>query len=206
MREDAHAVHRCRIVGLEEVYELCWRLAHEVRAAGYRPDLVVAVARGGFVPARLVCDFLPCEELTSLTVRHYTAGARREGGALLRQPLAVDVAGRRVLVVDDVNASGDTLVTARAHVSERGASEVRVGVLHEKPGSCTRADFLAAPSDGDLWLIYQWALVEDTLGFLDRLDPAPHGDEEARERLAASFGLRLGDEEWAHVRRARADR
>ncbi len=199
MTDAEHRVTRCRIVGLEEVYELSFQLARAVRAAGYRPDLVVAIARGGFVPARLVCDFLPCEELTSLTVRHYSAGARREAGARLRQPLAVDVADRRVLVVDDVNASGETLLAARAHVAERGAAELRLGVLHEKPGSRARADFRAAPSDADLWLVYQWALLEDTRGFLQRLDPAPRSEEEARERLASDFGLRLDDADWKRL-------
>lgn len=192
----------CRIVGLDEAYELAGRLCDAVRASGYRPDLVLAIARGGFVPARLVCDLLPCPELASLTVRHYAPGALKAEAPELRQPLSIPVAGLRVLVVDDVNASGGTIEAARQHLSERGPAQVRVGVLHEKPGSRARADLCASRSPDEQWLVYQWALVEDAIGFLDRLDPRPRSEGEARERLAREFGLRLDAAQWARVESA----
>jgi hypoxanthine phosphoribosyltransferase len=189
----------CRIVSLDEAYELAARLCEAVRASGYRPELVLAIARGGFVPARLVCDLLPCPELASLTIRHYEPGALKNEAPELRQPLTAPVAGLCVLVVDDVNASGGTLEAARRHLAERGAAEVRVAVLHEKPGSRARADLCAARSPDDQWLLYQWALVEDTIGFLARLEPRPRSEGEARERLAREFGLELDDAQWRRV-------
>lgn len=196
--------HRCEIVALERVYDLAFELSAAIRAAGYAPDLVIAIARGGFVPARLVCDFLLCSELTSITVRHYAAGARREAGARMRHPLAADVRGRRVLIVDDINETGETLEAARAHVAERGAAQVRTGVLHERPYSRLRADFraTAAPAEAD-WLIYQWALVEDAVAFLASMEPPPKDDAAAREGLAREFGVRLDDAQWRRVAAAR---
>ena len=49
---------RCELVTWGQVYRLSWRLADLIRKSGFAPDLIVAVARGGYVPARLLCDFL----------------------------------------------------------------------------------------------------------------------------------------------------
>lgn len=191
---------RCEIVSLDTVYELAFALADQVRGVGFAPDLVVAIARGGFVPARLLCDFLGVHELASQGIRHYAAGARREARARLVHPLAVDVRGRRVLVVDDVNDSGGTLAVARAHLESLGPQEVRFAVLHEKAGSAERADFRVRTVERWHWLIYQWAVLEDCLGFVSRMDPRPATADEVRKRLDAEFGASLSDALWEKVR------
>jgi hypoxanthine phosphoribosyltransferase len=193
------STRRCEVIGLDRVYELSFELTEAVRRAGYQPDLVVAIARGGFVPARLVCDFLRCRDLTSLGVRHYAPGALREDKARIVDPLRVDVGGRRVLVVDDVNDSGDTLDVARAHLAERRPADVRVAVLHEKPHSHARADFRAAEAANDRWLVYQWAVIEDALGFLEQVEPPPGTPGECRRRLEADLGIELADPQWEKV-------
>lgn len=186
------------MIGLDRVYELAFELSRRVRAAGFAPDLVVAIARGGFVPARLLCDFLGLRDLASLTVRHYAAGARAEGAARVSHPVNAEVRGRRVLVVDDVNDSGETIAAARAHLAAHGADEVRFGVLHEKSHTRSRADFHAAAIGSTHWLVYQWALCEDVQGFVERLDPAPDSAETARKRLAER-GLEVPDDVWRRI-------
>ena len=187
---------RCEIVSLERVYELAYALALGIRGAGFAPDLVVAIARGGFVPARLLCDFLRIPTLASLWIRHYGAGAKAEGHARLRHPLAADVRGLRVLVVDDVNDSGETLIAAREHLASLEPADARFAGLHEKSSARANADFHAEAVEAQRWLLYQWALVEDVIGFVDRMAPRPTTAHEARDRLVAEFGLRLTDAQW----------
>jgi hypoxanthine phosphoribosyltransferase len=189
---------------LEEVYELAWDLAGAIRGAGFEPDVVLAVARGGFVPARLVCDFLRLDRLGSLQLRHYAAGARGQEQVELLSPPNVDVEGLRVLVVDDVNDSGETVAAARRILQQASPSELRIAVLHEKERSREAADFVARRPESGQWIVYQWAWVEDTLGFLDRLDPPPTDPEEARERLEREYGLVLGPESWRRIAGMRA--
>jgi hypoxanthine phosphoribosyltransferase len=189
----------CELVPLDTVYELAFELSQSVRAAGFRPDLVVAIARGGFVPARFVCDFLGCAELASVAIRHYEAGAKRREAARVVHPLAAEVEGRHVLVVDDVNDSGDTLLLAREHVLSRGAAELRLAVLHEKSGSPVRADFHARELREWRWLVYPWAVVEDVSGFVGRMEPSPRSREEALRRLREEFGLAIDAAQWERV-------
>jgi hypoxanthine phosphoribosyltransferase len=182
---------RCELVSNETVYDLAWTLAGKVRASGFEPDLVIAISRGGFTPARVLCDVLGIFNLTSIRVVHYRGPADMEPVATVKYPLCIPVAGQRLLVVDDVNDTGDTLKAARAHLEALGPVEVRIAVLHEKTGSPVRADYAGGMIDEWRWLIYPWAVVEDVGGFLRRMDPPPSGTPEAERRLRADYGLEI---------------
>jgi hypothetical protein len=180
---------RCELVSNDTVYDLAWALAGKVRASGFDPDLVIAISRGGFTPARVLCDMLGIFNLTSIRVVHYRGPADMEPVATVKYPLCIPVAGQRLLVVDDVNDTGDTLEAARAHLEALAPAEVRMAVLHEKTGSPVRADYAGGVIDEWRWLIYPWAVVEDVGGFLRRMDPAPGDTAEADRRLRADYGL-----------------
>jgi hypoxanthine phosphoribosyltransferase len=66
-----------RIVHLDEIYAISYDLARQILDAGHSFDLVVAIARGGMLPARLMCDFLNIKSLTSMQIRHYEQGAEQ---------------------------------------------------------------------------------------------------------------------------------
>jgi hypoxanthine phosphoribosyltransferase len=195
---------RCELVTLDEVYELAFEVAGRVRDARFEPDVVVAVARGGFVPARLLCDFLGVHASASLRIRHYAGGAQREEQAHLAHPLgpelAAEVGGRRVLLVDDVNDSGETLALARAELASLDPAELKLAVLHEKSTTRERADFRARSVEHWHWILYQWALVEDCVGFAARMEPPAASAGEVRERLDEELGLALSDALWEKVR------
>lgn len=182
---------RCELVSMDTVYDLAYALAARVRGSGVMPDLVVAISRGGFSPARILCDVLGIFNLTSIRVVHYRKAATKEQTAYVQYPLCIPVAGQRVLVVDDVNDSGDTLQVARAHLDSLGPAEVRTAVLHEKTSSPVRADFSAATITEWRWLIYPWAVVEDVGGFLRDMDPPPRDVAEADRRLRADYDLQV---------------
>ena len=179
----------CELVSCESVYALADTLAGEIRASGFRPDLVVAISRGGFTPARMLCDLLGIFNLSSIRIVHYTAAATKKRAATVEYPLCIPVNGLRLLVVDDVNDSGDTLREARIHLESLGPEELRTAVLHEKVGSSVRADYAAGTIAAWRWLIYPWAVVEDVGGFLSRMEPPPAGGSEAAERLRRDYGL-----------------
>ena len=56
-KEHSEPKPRCEIIGLDKVYKLAKSLSENILDAGYQPDVIIAIARGGFVPARLACDF-----------------------------------------------------------------------------------------------------------------------------------------------------
>lgn len=186
----------CTLVSWEESARLARRLADAIKADGYRPDLVIAIGRGGYVPARVVCDSLLHDMLTSMKVEHWGIAAHKKEEVLVRFPLAVDITGMRVLVVDDVTDTGDTLTTTVAHVSSLGPAEVRTAVLQHKETSRCTPDYFAEYVVEWSWIIYPWAVHEDLVGFAARvLGEKTQFFDEIKAKLAARFEIRVADEE-----------
>ena len=55
----------------EEVEEFLWNIALEIKKDGYDPDTIVAVARGGLVPGRILADLLQKKNVCSFQMGHW---------------------------------------------------------------------------------------------------------------------------------------
>ena len=180
----------CTMVSWRTVHALSRALARAIRDSGFHPDLVVAIGRGGYAPARLVCDYLHMEDLTGIKVEHYLA-TRKQTEVKIRYPLNTEVRGLKVLVVDDVNDSGDTLAAVVRYLQGFGPNVVKTAVLHEKAVTRFGADYVAKHMRKWRWYVYPWAVIEDVTSFVRKLQPAPRSAEEARERLRDEHGIRV---------------
>jgi hypoxanthine phosphoribosyltransferase len=113
-------------------------MAREVAAAGYADLLVVAILKGSFVfAADLLRAFHSAgisPEVEFLTLSSYRAGTVSTGEVRIVRDIESDVAGRDVLLIDDILESGRTLAFARERMRDRGARRVGIAVLLEKPG------------------------------------------------------------------------
>lgn len=165
----------------EDIQRLVEEVAKRVRASGFRPDVVVAVSRGGFDPARILCDQLSVQRLASLQIEYYTGVDQRSKVPEIVFPLNADMPDARALVVDDVSDTGETLRVARDHLLGRGASEVRVATLHVKPWSSFRPDYHA--EEVDVWVVYPWESRETLLSMAGRLRGEGLSPSELRRRL-----------------------
>ena len=83
-------------------------------------DLVVGISRGGVIPAALAAQRLSCD-LRVMAVRFRDDAHRPERAEPLVTPPAFDVAGRRVLLVDDVARTGATLRAAAGALADAAA-------------------------------------------------------------------------------------
>jgi hypothetical protein len=163
-----------------DVQRLSETLADSVTASGFQPDVIVAVSRGGFDPARILSDQLGVRMLASLQVVYYSGVNEKSDAPEVLYPLNADVRGLKVLVVDDVADSGNSLRLVKEYVEGLGAVEVRVATLHHKPWSVFRPDYFA--EDVDKWVIYPWEVRESiqlVRGGLIRTG-TPHDEVRAR--------------------------
>ena len=179
----------CELVSWERFYRLARQLARTLHNAGYYPDTIVAIARGGYIPARILSDYLGVFDLAHIKIEHYR-GARSERSARIRYPLNADICGRRVLLVDDVSDSGDTFDVALRHLREHGsAAELRTAVLHHKRVSTFVPDYFAQEVVDWRWIIYPWAIMEDLTGFLRDMVPPPDSVDAFAEFLLDRHGI-----------------
>jgi hypoxanthine phosphoribosyltransferase len=166
-------------------------LAGMIKASRYQPEFVIAIGRGGFVPARVVCDSLLITNLTSIRIEHWGTAATRFERARVRFPLSIDVGGCNLLVIDDVTDTGETLEVATEYLSEKNAASVRTGVLQHKSSSSFTPDFYAELVPEWHWIVYPWALHEDLVGFIEKLlSPSGAHSGEIYDALQAVYRMR----------------
>ena len=114
-------------------------LAEAIHASGLGERLlVVAVLKGGFVFAADLIRALHgagiSPEVDFMSLSSYRAGTTSSGTVTVLRDLETDVAGRDVLLVDDILESGRTLAFAKDLLKSRGANRVELAVLLDKPG------------------------------------------------------------------------
>jgi hypoxanthine phosphoribosyltransferase len=113
-------------------------IAREIAAAGYVDLLVVSILKGSFVFAadliRALHDAGLSPEVEFLSLSSYRSGTVSSGEVAVLRDIESDVAGRDVLLIDDILESGRTVAFARKMMVDRGARRVGVAVLLEKPG------------------------------------------------------------------------
>ena len=137
-----------------DVQRLSEKLADQIAESGFRPDIIVAVSRGGFDPARILSDELNIRSLASLQVIYYAGVNERNDKPQVKYPLNADISGLNVLVVDDVADSGNSLKVVKEYIDSLGPREVKMATLHHKPWSTFEPDFYA--ESVDKWIIYPW--------------------------------------------------
>lgn len=141
-------------------------LAQQVVDDGYRPDIVLSIARGGLVVAASLAYALSVKPCFVLNVEYYTGIDQRLDEPVVLPPLLnLDEArGAKVLVADDVADTGHTLRLVHDLCAPRVA-ETRTAVLYEKPGSVIRCEYVWKVTDR--WIEFPWSsaspLVDPTL-------------------------------------------
>lgn len=122
-----------------EYHEDAWKLAAKVRMSGWKPDILIALWRGGAPVGISVHEFF---KVTGWSVQHiplksvsYTGIGENPGGvAFTHGDIVFGMLrpGDRVLVVDDVFDTGKTAAAVKEMVDARGA-EMRLACVYWKP-------------------------------------------------------------------------
>ena len=149
-------------------------LADQIHRDGYRPDMVVAIARGGLLVAGAVGYALGVKNTFTMSVEFYTGIDERLPMPMLLPPVPelVDFQETRILVADDVADTGATLALVKEFCAGKVA-EVRCAVLYEKPRSEVRCEYVWRRTDR--WIDFPWSAeppvperLAGTAGKLDR--------------------------------------
>jgi hypoxanthine phosphoribosyltransferase len=132
-------------------------LAEAVHLDGYRPEIVLGIARGGLLVAGALSYSLGIKNSFSLNVEFYTGIEERLEMPMLLPPVPdfVDFAETRVLIADDVADTGATLLLVKEFCEARVA-EVRCAVLYEKPRSLIRCEYVWRKTDR--WIEFPWSV------------------------------------------------
>ncbi len=137
-------------------------LAMQVAASGYRPGIILGIARGGLIPAAAMAYALEVKNVFMMSVEFYTGIDERLEFPVMLPPLlnAIDIKGASVLVVDDVADTGETLKLVMDFCADHVA-EVRCAVLYEKPRSVVKCAYVWRRTDR--WIEFPWSTQASVL-------------------------------------------
>lgn len=165
----------------DEIYELLLNLAIKIRQSGFHPDLIVGVSRGGWAPGRILSDLLANTHTANIKIEFYVGIGKTARKPIVTQPISEDISNKKVLVVDDVADTGESLLVALDHVRERGAADVKTVTVYHKPHSRFKPDFFAETTSN--WIIFPWERLEATKLLIQEAKAQGHSPESVRETL-----------------------
>ncbi len=159
----------CEFVSWEDIHTLSRIVAKSIRKAGFQPDVVIGLARGGFVPSRNLADLLGVKDLVSIKVGHWGEVATKDGKAELKYPIKIDLTGKKVLIVDDLTDTGESMIVAKDYVQSLGPAEIKTATLVHITHSKFVPDFYAEEVDNWVWFIFPWCFVEDVSSLINKV-------------------------------------
>lgn len=151
----------------ERLYELCFRLYEKIADSKFRPDVIVGVARGGWIPARVLSDLFFTRETANVKVDLYRGIYARDTEPRISQKLPKDMQWENPLLVDDISDTGDSLMIALEHLKKRGYRNPRTACLHMKPWTKLVPDYYVVKTEA--WVVYPWELKEFTFNLSTKM-------------------------------------
>ncbi len=152
--------HRTGVLPIswEDMHGLCRALA--LAAARFAPEMVLAVGRGGNYAGTLVAHMLRVEVYPIRLSRRVADVVTHPTPQWVVEPPAA-VTGRRVLIVDEISSTGETLTLARARVAASGAAAVRTAVLYAHSWGVATPDYIGLISDALILNPWDREIVEE---------------------------------------------
>lgn len=182
----------------DEIHLHLLDLALDVKRSGYMPNLILGIARGGWIPARILSDLLDTRNLTSIRVEFYSTINSRRPHPVITEGTSTPILDKRLLLVDDVADTGESLRLVQDTVS-RDAEEVKTLTIFRKPWSAITPAFFARETTA--WVVFPWELYETVKTFTHRFSEegktlADATSELIEIGLAPSIVKRIAVETW----------
>jgi hypoxanthine phosphoribosyltransferase len=120
----------------EQIAERVESLAREIAASSPRDLIIVAILKGSFIFAADLIRALHRQglkpEIDFIFLASYGLGTVSGGEVKILRDVETDLAGREVVIVDDILDSGRTLAFAKTLLERRGARSVKTCILIDK--------------------------------------------------------------------------
>jgi hypothetical protein len=115
-------------------------------------------------------------------VKFYEGVDKRREKPLILHPTQFTIRGKKVLLVDDIADTGESLLTAMEHLKERGAKSIFVVTLVKKPHSKVVPDLYVKETSA--WVVFPWEVRETIKSLKDKKEIEKAGiSEEECESL-----------------------
>jgi len=149
-------------------YEMSYELGRKIKESGYNPDCLVGICRGGLPIVRTLSDLFGIENVYTIRIIYYKGiKTTKKKPKLIQDVDRSFLENKRILVVDDVSDTGNSLILAANLMKKKHVKEFKIATLHYKPWSEYKPDYYI--DETDKWIIYPWE-VGETVRFIMEKD------------------------------------
>ena len=142
----------------EEFGQHVFAISKSIIDTGDQFDRIIALAKGGTAIVRPIADLCGIKELSSIQIEFYTGVEKTAKMPVITQSLPVKIKDEKVLIIDDVADSGETMILAIHYIKQHGASDIKTATLVSKPWTKFEPDFTYYKSEA--WIIFPWEIRE----------------------------------------------
>ena len=192
----------CWLPSWEELHEDIKEIVKKIKIDNYQPDIVIALSRGGFVPARVICDLMIIKDLVSVKVDHWGITAAKDGKAHLRYPISADLSGKKALIVDDITDTGESMKISKEFVKTLNPKEIRTVAIYHIKTSKFVPDYYSKQIDW-IWVVWPWNYFEDMVNIVPKVlnENSGRSVKEIKEYLKGSFKIDVSEQEIIEIMR-----
>jgi uncharacterized protein len=147
----------------EEIHNLAKDIADRLKASGKKFDHIIVPARGGFIPGRIISEYLGINQIYTVGLSFYHNDDSFLGEPVVYQPLDWRKRWGNLLVIDDIIDSGRTIKWLYNDLSfpYKRYESFTVASLYYKPNRLgVVPDFFGEQKDDpDEWLVFPYEIA-----------------------------------------------
>ena len=165
----------------KKIHRSILELSVEIEKSNFKPDIIVGMARGGWVPARIISDCLGNPNLANVSVEFYENLGETKSKPTIKQPISISVRNKKILLVDDVVDTGKSVKLVETHLRNKGASTIKIASVYYKPWSIVIPEYYQ--KETQLWIIFPWEIKESVKKILEKFQGQNRTRKDIKNRL-----------------------
>jgi len=169
----------------EQFYKDCLFLGKKIQESKVKIDRLIAISRGGLIPARVLSDFLQLP-ISNIVISSYTNLKQLKEPEII-EVSAIDLKDKSILIVDEVSDTGKTFIRALKYFQEKPVKNIITCAPYIKPKTKFFPNFYQKIIDA--WIVFPYDLHETYEAFLKEEKNKEKAIEKMKKVGFSSFEL-----------------
>ena len=176
---------------LNQIYDMLLDQTQKIHCDDYKPDIIIGIARGGIVPARILSDLLQIPDFDTIQIEYYSGINKTKKEPILKQCLHTVITNKKILLVDDVSDCGRSLQLAKNYLQNQGSKQIKIAALYAKPGTITIPDYYEKQTSQ--WIVFPWDAKETVRKILQNYEGKRAASQEIAKLVKAGLPKELAE-------------
>ena len=141
-----------------DIDNACLSLYSQMKANNYAPDCIIALLRGGVIPARILADYFGISiDFFAIDVKLYDKIGVQKEEPIIKYLFKKSELKGNILVVDDIFESGKTM---NAVLDQLIGKNVTTATLFWKETATQKPNYYAEVAKEKEWIVFVWEMYE----------------------------------------------